>query len=70
MSSKTNPNDVGGEGGEYAGNVAPSRPAVSTVGPGGNKVDRSTINPTITDFSSQKSTTKPAGPASTHGSGA
>lgn len=70
MSGKTNPNDVGPEDGEYAGYAAPSREAQSTVGPGGNKVDPSAINPTITQFDTQKTTTKPAGPAKGYGQGA
>lgn len=43
--SKSNPNGIGVDN-RYAGFKAPSRPDASTVGPGGNKVDRKSINPT------------------------
>jgi hypothetical protein len=43
MSDKTNPNNVWGPN-QYSGFVAPSRPDASTVGPGGNTVDRARIN--------------------------
>lgn len=60
MSDKTNPNAVWGPN-EYAGNVAPSRPDASTVGPGGNTVDRKAIPKTLTE-SGTPNAAKPLGP--------
>ena len=44
MSDKTNPNSVWGPNQNYANNLNLSRPDASTVGPGGNVVDRARIN--------------------------
>lgn len=61
--SKSNPNGIGVDN-EYAGFAAPSRPDASTVGPGGNTVDRSRINPTLNQVSTSKTTAKPGGVSS------
>lgn len=77
-SSKSNPNAVGGEGGEYAGYVAPARADASTSagapgayykgnGEQGNVVDRQRINPTLNVADTAKSTAKPAGAQSSSG---
>lgn len=42
MTDQSNPNGIWGPN-QYAGNVVPSRPDASTVGPGGNTVDRNRI---------------------------
>jgi hypothetical protein len=79
-SSKSNPNAVGGEGGQYAGFVAPARADASTTagapgayykddGEQGNVVDRQRINPTLNVADPNKTTAKPAGPQSTSGFG-
>jgi hypothetical protein len=62
MSDKTNPNDVGFIG-SYAGFVAPKRPDMSTVGPGGNTVDRGAINKTLDTYEQHGSPSKPLGSA-------
>jgi hypothetical protein len=60
MSDKTNPNNVGGPN-EYAGFVAPKRADQSTVGPGGNTVDRGAINRSVTSVSKQGTAAFPGG---------
>lgn len=60
MSDKTNPNDVGFIG-SYAGFVAPKRAEQSIVGPGGNTVDRSAINKTVTSVGKQGTPVFPGG---------
>lgn len=44
--TKSNPDNVGIQN-EYAGFKAPARPDASTVGPGGNVVDRNRIPKTM-----------------------
>jgi hypothetical protein len=77
-SSKSNPNQVGGEAGEYAGFAAPARADASTVagapgayynpnGEAGNTVDQSTIPQTQNVASKDKTTAMPAGPQSSSG---
>jgi hypothetical protein len=60
MSDKTNPNNVGFVG-SYAGFVAPKRADQSTVGPGGNTVDRAAINRTVTSVSKNATPAFPCG---------
>jgi hypothetical protein len=60
---KTNPSLVGGRN-EYAGFVAPSRPDASTVGPGGNTVDRgelASVRGTKTMLDKNSTQSKPLG---------
>lgn len=62
---RTNPSVVGGDN-EYAGFVAPKRADKSTIGPGGNTVDRGVINKTLTEVGSPTQA-KPFGPSSGSG---
>lgn len=52
---------------EYAGFVAPKRAAQSTVGAGGNQVDRASINKTKDSVGKQGSQAKPGGTSSGSG---
>lgn len=61
-----NPSNVLGDN-EYAGFVAPSRADQSTIGPGGNTVDRGAINKTKDTVSTQGSQAKPGGVSSGSG---
>ncbi len=64
--TRTNPSDVG-KLTEYAGNVAPKRADASTVAPGGNVVNRDTINKTYDTVSSKGTQAKPGGEHSSSG---
>lgn len=66
-SSKINPNGVEGSNEYYAQRVNLTRPDASTVGPGGNTVDRARINKTLNVLDKNSTQSKPLGQSHTSG---